>query len=233
MNRSPIAAFATSPLFAGWTAAQLDRLVALGRVRRFAAGAVLFRTGDPADAAYAVLTGHLHAVLGSADGREMVVRKFGPGEVLGELAVLHGGPRSATLVCVSSTDLLRIDGRAFLQLVEGDPALSHALLAALARRLADTTVQLSDLAFRALPARLAGKLLELAETDDDGAGAPGLEIRISQQELASLLGCARESVNKHLRTFEDRGWIVLGRTRLAIRDPEALRTLASMATPGS
>lgn len=217
------AVLSASPLFSALSPARLGQLVALARFREHDVGETVFREGEDADAVYAVLTGLVQAVTSGEDGSEIVVREIGPGEVLGELAVLHRGVRSASIVCVSQTSLLRIGRREFLELIDSDRALSRELLAVLARKVAEATAQLADLAFRSLVMRLARKLLELAE-GAQVADRPGreVELRTSQQELARRLGCSRESVNKHLRDLEMRGWIRLGRGRIAILDPAAL-----------
>lgn len=217
----PAAAFSKSPLFSALTGPQLDRLAALGGVCRFERGAVIVREGEPADAVYAVLQGHVEVLRQAEDGREIVLREIRAGEVAGELAVLHAGVRTATIVCRAQTECLRIDGRDFLALVHGDAAIAAALLAALSRRIAEMTEQMSDLAFLELPARVAKKILELAGAGDD-------PVRVSQQELARHLACSRESVNKHLRAFAARGWIDVGRNQVRILRAEPLRAFAGL-----
>jgi len=106
------------------------------------------------------------------------------------------------------------------------PNAAFALLEALSLRVRRTDEQLADLAFLQLPQRLAKRLVRLTADQSQGGRPAGTKLRITQSELASMLGVSRESVNKQLNKFAQEGWISLGRGSVTVRDPEALRGYA-------
>lgn len=208
------------------------RLAELAVPRRFHAGEAIFLAGDPGDSLMAVVTGQVRISAYSADGREALLNVIGPGEVFGEIDVVDGGDRSHDAVAMAPTELLVLQRRDFVAFLTRNPELSVRFMEVMCRRLRWLSEQLEDLNLLDLRARLAKQLLHLA---DDGhaagraSGAAG--VRISQQQLASMLGAARETVNKKLRSLEDRGLIDVRRQSITLLNRRALRALAG-AGPG-
>jgi CRP-like cAMP-binding protein len=216
-----------SPLFGSLKSPDLDRILQLARPKRLAHEQVLFTKGDAAESVYAIVSGRVRVVSTSEEGKEVVLRMLRPGDVFGELGLLHGGHRTATVVAAEPCELLAIGRRDFLALLESDARVAVQLLAALAERIGDLTDQLSDFVFHGLPVRLAKRLIELAESYGvDTPEGVRIEANLSQQELANLVATSRESVNKQLRAWEDDGWIRLDRAGVTLLRRDELEDLA-------
>lgn len=165
----------------------------------------------------------------AASGEEATVARLGPGECVGDLSLLDGRPRSASATASQATKTLVVTREHFRRWLSERPQAALALLETLSLRLRRTDEALADLAFLDLPQRLAKRLLGLAEEQAAAAtkDAPAREarLRVTQSELASMLGVSRESVNKQLNAFAREGWIALGRGAVTVKDAGALRGL--------
>ena len=210
------------PLLARLPEADLKALASRGRVRSYPAGAVIFREGDPGDALHVVVEGSVRVAVLSAGGEEATVALLGPGEFLGDLALLDGRPRSATATAHQATKTLIVTRDDFRRWLSERPAAAFALLEALSLRVRRGDEALADLSFVGLHQRLAKRLLALTATETDAR----VRMRITQSELASMLGVSRESVNKQLNLFAREGWVALGRGSVTVLDREALRNVS-------
>ena len=199
-------------------------LLALLRHRHYRRGEVVFHQGDPGETLHLVRQGHLKVVIPGETGEEAVLTVVGPGELFGELTLLDGGPRSATVVAIEDVETATLGRGDFLSLLRSNPAVVEAILAMLAGTIRRLSEQVADLAFLDLRGRFAKKLLELAATHGERAGE-SIEIHVSltQEELANMIGATRPRVNKLLGFFEDRGEIARRGRWIAILKPEALR----------
>jgi CRP-like cAMP-binding protein len=130
MGREWAALLGEVPLFAGLPKRQLRRIAGLGRTRRFEAGALLIRAGDPGDAFYVVLDGQARVRPGS--GR---AAKLGAGDFFGEMALLDGAPRSADVEAVGEVLTMRIGRASFTKLLRREPQIAAGVMAALATRI--------------------------------------------------------------------------------------------------
>jgi CRP-like cAMP-binding protein len=215
--------FRDIPLLARLTGPDLRALASRGRVRRYTSGTTIFREGDRGDSLHVVIDGSVRVTVVSARGEEATVALLGPGEFVGDLALLDGLPRSANAVASQPTKTLVVTRDDFRRWLTERPKASLALLEALSRRVRRTDEVLADLTFLDLPKRLAKRLLALtAERSVDGAAA---QLRVTQAELASMLGVSRESVNKQLNEFNRSGWVRLGRGSVTVLDQASLRAL--------
>ncbi|MDP3767336.1 MAG: Crp/Fnr family transcriptional regulator, partial [Dehalococcoidia bacterium] len=179
------------------------------------------------DSLHIVVEGGVRVTLSSPAGDEATVALLGPGEFLGDLALLDGRPRSASAIASQRTKTLVVTRDDFCDWLAKRPAASLALLEALSLRVRRTDEALTDLAFLDLPQRLAKRLLYLASFPELHLKAPepsAVRLRITQSELGSMLGVSRESVNKQLNAFARGGWIKLGRGSVTLLDTGALRT---------
>jgi CRP-like cAMP-binding protein len=207
--------------------AETDRLLALARTRTFEPEELVFRKGDPPDALYGVLSGSVRAVTHSGDGKELVLRLMPAGEIVGEVALFDGGPRSASVVANERAELLVIERNAALALLEAQPRMAVKLLGAVSARLRSLTESFEDALFLALPRRLAKKLLELV--DQRGrpeAGGVRIDLRLSQEALGSLLGMTRESINKQMRAWQNEGVVRKEGGFLVVVQPQRLAAIA-------
>jgi len=202
------------PILAGLSVDQIEELESALRPRRYQKGEVVFHRDDPGDSLYIIDDGAVRIGLTSSDGREVTLTVLGTGGFFGELALLDGEPRSADAVAVEPTRLLRLQRETFLRFLEGHPATAPVLLATMSRQIRRLTDQVYDAAFLDLPSRLAKAILNLAVAA--GGGPDGVSLRLTQTELASMVGATRESVNKWLRFYQRRGIIRLGRGTIAV-----------------
>jgi len=219
-----VALIAKHPLFGALQATQLQRLVAYAKRRNVRAGRVLFNKGDPGNALFAIRAGTIKITAPSSDGREAVFNILTEGEVFGEIALLDGQPRTADAVAISDCDLVVIERRDFLALVETDPKIALKLIELLCARLRWSSEHFEEVVLLKLPARLARTLLRLVRAQPAKDG--DIELKITQRELSQILGTTRERINRELSAWATRKWIALKRGRLVVRSPRALEKMA-------
>lgn len=189
----------------------------------FARGEVIFAEGEPGDRLYVVTAGKVKIGRTSPDGRESVLMVAGPPDMIGSLALFDPGPRNTTAAALTDVDALAMDRAALRAWIASCPEISDRLLQVLARRLRRTNSTLSDMIFTDVPARVAKALLLLArQFGTDAAGQLRVEHDLTQAELAALVGASRETVNKALAGFAQRGWIRLETRSVVIVDPDRL-----------
>jgi CRP/FNR family cyclic AMP-dependent transcriptional regulator len=212
------------PLFANLPPGVIDALASKVRRRRYAAGEVIFHEGDPGRALCIIESGRVKIVSVSEQGQEALLAVMGPGEFFGELALFDDMPRSADVAAMEATQTLNLAREDFFSIVDRFPAVTRQIFGVLAAQIRRLTTEVSDIVFLNLDARIAKRLLELAEAH--GADTPEgrrIEIALSQAELGSMVGATRESVNQCLRRFQEAGLILLGRQRVTIVKAEGLR----------
>jgi CRP-like cAMP-binding protein len=214
------------PLLARLPEDALSALASRGRVRGFRANDVIFREGEPGDSLHMVIEGQVRIVVLSPVGEEVTVTYLGPGECVGDLALLDGRPRSASAIASQTTKTLVVTRGDFRRWLRERPQAAFALLETLSLRVRRTDEALADLALLDLPSRLAKRLLSLAGARQPAKGGALPKLRITQAEMASMLGVSRESVNKQLNAFAREGWVSLGRGSVTVKDAKALRDIA-------
>ncbi len=213
-------------LFADLTTAELVGLASLMRPRPYAKDEVIYLRGDPGTAFYVIASGKVKIALTSPDGKELILRRLGPGGFHGELALLDDEPRSADAVSTEASVLLVLQRDAFRQFLSEHPGIATKLLSTVSQYLRRNAELIQDATFLDVPARLARILLELAS--EPGAGdlpAPGAIIpdRMKQGELAALVGATRESINKWLGSFEKQGLISYDKGQITLLRPSGLK----------
>jgi CRP/FNR family cyclic AMP-dependent transcriptional regulator len=186
-------------------------------------GHVLFTEGEPGDRLFIVHSGKIKLGRTSSDGRENLLAVLGPGEMFGELSLFDPGPRTATATAVTDSQVLGLGHEDLQPWLTSRPEVAPPLLKALAQRLRRTNENLADLVFSDVPGRVAKNLLDLArrfgvQADD------GLHVThdLTQEELAQLVGASRETVNKALAEFQQRGWIRHEARAVVLLDVERL-----------
>jgi len=219
------------PLLSELAPAELDAVAAVTSAKVVAAREVVVRQGEPAEMAFAVVYGRLKVVTAYGTPHEAVVAVLRKGEVFGEIAVLDGGPRSATVAALVPTLLLAIDRRKLHALLKTQATVSYQLLLVLARRLRGLSGarEVFD-----VPTRLAKQLVQLADEDGERVeGGVRIRTELSQRELGAMIGATRESVNKNLATLARRGIVRSDGRQLVILDEHQLRAAAGgrAATP--
>jgi CRP/FNR family transcriptional regulator, cyclic AMP receptor protein len=206
---------------------EIDALVTYSRVERYEAGEEIFAKGSPGQSLMAVLRGTVRISSLSLTGKEIVLNLMSAGEIFGEIAVLDGGERSGDATAVTPCELLVLSRRNLLPCLENHADICLMLIKILCQRLRRTSEQVEDVLFRHIESRIAKALLQLAERPGragDGGGL-SLDLHLSQRELASIVGCTRESVNKQLQIWQRDGLIELAKGAIVIRDAAAIEQL--------
>jgi CRP/FNR family transcriptional regulator, cyclic AMP receptor protein len=206
---------------------EIDALLAYTRVERYRAGREIFSKDSPGDSMMAVLKGRVKISSLSPEGKEIVLNIISPGEIFGEIALLDGKERTADATAMDDCELLVLSRRDFLPFLERHADICLLLLSVLCERLRRTSEQLEDVTFRHLQSRLAKTLLRLGRS----AGAPKgralrIDLKLSQRDLANIVGATRESINKHLQLLQRSGVIGRDRGAIVIKDVAALERLA-------
>jgi CRP-like cAMP-binding protein len=183
-------------------------------------GQIVFWQDDPGESMFVLLEGSVKLLVCSRDGELIELHRHDAPAIFGELALLDGGPRSASAEAVERSTLLVVTRPEVLQLLRSDEQVAEALLSTLGAMVRRTTRQVSDLAFLSLQGRVAAKLLDLAEPDQVRTR------RVTQVELATMVGGARQTVNQALRSLESRGYIRSSGRMFEILDRDQLRRLA-------
>jgi CRP-like cAMP-binding protein len=214
-------------LFQNLNSEEIALLLEFTTSRRLITKETLFQKGDTGNQLYGVLSGRLKAMAPGRDGKELVFAVMGPGDVIGEIAVVDSEPRSATVVALEKSELLCLDRRDLLPFLEDHPRAAIGFATVLARRVRRLSSYAEDAFFLPLASRMARTLLVLAGRDERGERTGLLnEVRFAQQDLADMLGTTRESVNKQLRSWEEQGLVELSRGRMRVRDSAGLSAVA-------
>jgi CRP-like cAMP-binding protein len=223
---------ARTSLFAGLDEAELLRLGACARRRTYRKGEYIFHQGDSGDAVFVLTDGRVKVIFASKDGDEMILATLQPPNIFGELALIDGGPRSASIQTLEPTTVLTLTRATLLELMSRQPAVTDLILRSLGRLVRIMIAQASDLVFMGLHGRVAKLLLNLIE---DPAVPPNeqlsLDLKMTQSDLAAMVGGSRQSVNQILHQFERRGYLRLEGHRLIVKDLEALRRRAGSPPP--
>ena len=213
-------------LFEKLSASEIDELIRYSHIKRYRAGREIFAKGSPGQSVMAVLRGSVKISSLSDSGREIVFTIFNAGEIFGEIAVLDGEERSADATALTDCELLVLNRRDLLPVLENRADLCMILLKVLCRKLRRTTEQVEDVTFRDLESRVAKALVQLVESVSlRGIHSPSIELHLSQRELGNMVGRSRESVNKHLQIWHRQGVIDLSKAAIMILDLEAIKRL--------
>jgi CRP-like cAMP-binding protein len=220
--RSTVAeTLATVEFFAEVDAATLGTLGRHAVVRRLAAGQVLFLAGDPSDHLVIVMSGRLRVLVSSERGDEFVLTVLTDGDVVGELALFDGEPRSASVDALDATTVLLLPAAHVRDALAGCPAALLAVIRQLTGEVRRLTGGAADLVFLDLPRRLAKLIVSRSVRAPDGRTVA--DLGLSQTGLAAQLGTTRQSVNRALSGFVRRGWVIQEGTMIVIRDGAGLR----------
>ena len=211
------------PLFASLAESDQLKLGGLLRRKSLAKGEYLFRQGDEGTALYCIQQGRIGISL-SRRADKVTLAILGPGEFLGEMALLDGQPRSADAMALEDSQLYALNRKDFLAFLINNENAVNAILQSLSLRLRKTDDLLAEMCFLNLSARLAKKLVELAESSfANNKDQPVCTLKISQQELGDILGVSRESINKELKLLRDKGYVSTSRNSIVIHDLEPLK----------
>ncbi|WP_068318651.1 Crp/Fnr family transcriptional regulator [Polycladidibacter hongkongensis] len=209
---------------------QAQALAAKAQELTLKAGTTLFEAGDPGNGCYAVLEGSLKVSVVSVDGSEQLLAVLGPQSLVGELALLDGRDRSATVTALKPTRLAFISKHNFYAFADANPQVYRDMLAIVSSRLRNANDALAARSFLPLPGRVAQTLLQLADTFgmtvDNGKLL--IHYKISQSEIANMAGGARENVSRILNAWKREGVVSRLSGYYCLERPEVLRAAAEL-----
>jgi CRP/FNR family transcriptional regulator len=211
------------PLFSELSPEELQRIAQVATPRSYPPDTRVFHEGDPGDASYIVVRGSCRVIRQHSDGRVITLATLGPGAIFGELAMLDGERRSASVESVESTELFALPASDIRPLIRDHPEMAEKLIIALTRRIREANERISRQSFQTVPSRVAGVLNKLlAEEPVTPLVRDGVTIRLRQSDLAQMAGTSRESVSRFLATLERAGVVQVGRGRVTVIEPERL-----------
>lgn len=191
-------------LFSGLSDVDLAAISTLAVTRTFPKNTLIICEGDLSNSLYVVLSGKVKVFLSDEDGKEVTLNIQGKGEYFGELAILDEAPRSASVVTTEDTKLAVLSKSAFEKCMEDHPSIALTIMRGLARRLRELTENVRSLALMDVYGRVARLLLEMAEEVD---GKNIIRQKMTQRDIASMVGASREMVSRILRDLSIGGYI--------------------------
>jgi len=193
------------PLFSGLDESELERLSKVSVRRRAARGEQVVRAGEDAESLIILLTGRAKVTNFDEEGREIILAWLGPGEFFGEMGLIDGSPRSASVVAVEPCEMLVIGKNEFQRCMQENFQVAQKLMRILVRRLREADRSIESLALLDVYGRVARLLLDMSEEED---GKRLVRQKISKQDMARMIGASREMVSKVMRDLEVGGYII-------------------------
>jgi CRP/FNR family transcriptional regulator, cyclic AMP receptor protein len=222
-RESNVALLQRVPLFNDLSREDLAEISRVAVPRSYPKGVRVFHEGDRSDACYIVRNGDLRVTREHPDGRAIALATLGPGDIFGELAMLDGEARSASVEALTECQLLALPAGDVRRLLRGSSEITVKLVVALTRRLREANERIARQSFQTVPSRVAGVLSQLIAEETPLEGRDGVTIRMTQADLAQLAGTSRESVSRFLATLERAGVVHVGRGRVTVLEPRRLR----------
>ena len=197
-----------SSLFCELSPTELETLAKNAHIRHFISKQIIIEQGSRGDEMYAVIHGRLKVTRSNNDGREINLAILEGGEVFGELAMLDGAPRNASVEGLEDGELLVLQRSTVDQYLAHHPHVMRSLITTLCERLRSANDLVQDTLFLPLPQRLAKVLRQLAQNHgDQNPDGVRIDLKMTQQDLANFVGASRESVNKQLSQWEENGFL--------------------------
>lgn len=202
-------------------------LIELGRRRRWPAGASIFLEGERSAAVVVVVSGRVKVFSLTEQGEEIVLAVRGPGALLGEMSAVDGAPRGASVAALEPVVALVVPVAVFVKFLRTHAGAAIVLIQLITSRLRDADRKRVEFAAYDIAARVAQRLVELAERfgEPDEHGVR-ITVALSQDELAGWVGASREAVAKALRVLRARGLLTTGRRTMTVLDLDGLRRRA-------
>lgn len=215
------------PIFAGLEEEDYQRLEASLNRRRYRSGQIVFHMGDEGGNLFIINSGRVKVYIPSREGEELILAILGSREILGELSFIDGKSRSATVEALEETEVYILRRQDFFNLMKERFNIAQHVLELLSMRLRDTDRMLAECHFLDVNARLAKKIWDMGSSfgikEEQGIR---IGVRVTQKDLAAMIGATRESVNKQLRRFREKGIVELIEGYIQILDPLTLARIA-------
>ncbi len=212
------------PFFEDLADGELSMIAAVMAEKSFARNALIFLEGDPGEGLFIIRQGRVKISKSSADGREQILHLLKEGDVFAEVVLFDQGVYPATAEAVEETRVWLLRNEEMEGLLQKHPKLAVKLLRLMGRRLRQAQLLIRDLALHDTCGRLAGLLLRFARREGEKTGKGIiLDLDLTRQELASMIGTSRETVARILSRFQKEGVLELDRQKIIIRDEQKLR----------
>jgi len=209
---------------------ELERLQAMSIKRQYPRGQVVFHMGDRGGNLYIIRRGRVKVTIPFPNGEEAIIAILSDGDVLGELSFIDRKPHGATVTAVERTEVLCLQRELFLDFLQTRIEVALKILELLAHRLRDVNALVSEKHFLDVPSRLSRKILDLSKSFGIREnGGIRIGVRLTQKDLASMVGATRESVNKQLRILRQNEIIHLSNGYIRVLDPLRLFSRANAA----
>lgn len=205
------------PFFTSLNDRELDVVRGLAAEKSYSKNAVVLTEGEMGDSLYMIQAGKVKVFIGDEDGREIILKILSAGEFFGEMSMIDKQPRSASVTTIESSTFLVLTHAAFEKAVEEAPRIGNLVMRMLAQRVREADRKIGTLALMDVYGRVASTLLELAVYKD---GKLMVGERLSQQDLANMVGASREMVNRILKDLSDRGFISIESKAITIINRE-------------
>ena len=213
------------PYFAGLRPEELEQVRGRVGLKRLEKSEILFLEGDPCRAVFFVHSGRIKIYKTSPEGREQVLRIMKRGDTFNEVPVFDGGPNPATAQAIERSSVRYVRKDDLLAIVREYPVVAETVLGHFAGMLRHVTTLVEDLSFRHVTGRLAKALLHYAAEMAEAGPQDGARRRLTQQELAAMVGTAREVIGRSLRAMESAGAIRFDGHRIVITNRSILEDM--------
>jgi CRP/FNR family transcriptional regulator, cyclic AMP receptor protein len=213
-------------IFSSLDTSNQDKLKALLRPRSFRKNEVIFFKGDPGNGLYIIHRGRVKICVFDCQGNELIFTFLTKGDLLGDMAIIDGKPRSASAIAIEETDTIFLDRQEFERFLSSSPQACLGIINMLCQRLRRLSVQLEEISFLDVAGRISRKMMSLAKNEPSTTGEKAV-CSITQEELAIIVGASREMVNKILNSFVDMNLISISRQKLTILDQHQLNRIAT------
>lgn len=208
-------------IFSGLDEVNLKKISSIAITMNFARGEMIFFENDPGNGFYLIKSGKVKIYKMSAEGKEQILHIMGPGEIFAEVAVFQGRSFPANSQALAKSTLEFYPKDKFIGIIEETPQLALNLLGLLSTRLRQFGKQIESLALKEVPRRLADYLLVLAEEEE----SLELDLPISKEQLARLLGTAPETLSRVLTQFSNQGVLTIKGRRIVIIEKNTLENI--------
>lgn len=219
-----------TPIFSGLSDEELDGVVPYVVRRQLKRNTVIFHENDPATAFYLVKAGRVKIYKVGPDNREQVLSILSEGQIFGDVPAFDGGPYPATAETMTDSEIYLIRSQDFQELVRRYPEMAVKIIRVLGQRLRQSMELVRDLSFKQVPHRLAGLLVKLGNEYGREVGGDGewilIDLPLSRQEMADIVGTSRETVTRELKKMEREGLLKVDRRMITIIDSQRLKAWA-------
>ncbi len=214
------------PLFRDFDPSELSEVAQLVTTRRYAKHETIFREGDPGQMFYLILTGSVAIVRIAADGKETILSLLKKSDFFGEMSIFDTAVRAASVRTLTSVEVGAIERNDFLALIDRSPRIGRLLVIALSDRLRAANKLISATTSQDIRSRLAALLLNLmANFGEVAPTGTKITLRLTNQEMANMIGTTRETVNRTLNRFWDERLIDMRTSNVIVVEPDKLTAL--------